>query len=515
LKSASKFLKKIDLFAENTLMQGIAPLLKEDQLAYVLNINLNTLDELVYRGDIPHTYIQGKNSQEIRFNPYLVLESMNSKENLKQNSGNYLTEFKEYIKDRYPNTIKELEKINNSFKGKKSIKGYYLEKVFNKKYGFIYYVKYIHNGQTVKSRWSTGTNDEDAANRFARENRDIKLKRFFAKNLPEFAKESVYYILENYYKKDSPFLKEDIIRGRSVAEKTRRIHYNFIRKVFTPYLRKNHVLTIEDITAKLIDDFRIDLSKDGVTNATINHYIGGIKAIFKFLAIKDVIKYNIFSSVDNLKQKSVRKKCYYIDILKGVFNQKWESELEYLLIMVAYATNLRNSGIERIKPQDFYLVKDCQFLRVYETKSESSDRSVPVHPFVYKKIMSYVRKHKIRPDQYIFSAKGGPNQSTLYNRANYLLCQKLYKKLKIKQTDIVGWLKREKISFLSSRHFWKTVMSAEGLGEEPEKVFMGHKVPSNVSDRYTHHDKYGQALLVKKAKKIFTVLDKKVFMKTT
>jgi hypothetical protein len=55
-------------------------------------------------------------------------------------------------------------------------------------------------------------------------------------------------------------------------------------------------------------------------------------------------------------------------------------------------------------------------------------------------------------------------------------------------------------------------MSAEGLGDV-EEYFMGHKVSSDVSKLYNHKDKQGKNMLAKKAREVFKILDKRLFVK--
>jgi hypothetical protein len=55
-------------------------------------------------------------------------------------------------------------------------------------------------------------------------------------------------------------------------------------------------------------------------------------------------------------------------------------------------------------------------------------------------------------------------------------------------------------------------MSAGGLGEDAEEVFMGHKVSSNVAKLYNHNDMKGKALMAEKARNIFKILDEKLFL---
>ena len=72
----------------------------------------------------------------------------------------------------------------------------------------------------------------------------------------------------------------------------------------------------------------------------------------------------------------------------------------------------------------------------------------------------------------------------------------------------------ENITFYSGRHFWKTLMSAEGLGEDIEEIFMGHKVSHNVAKLYNHRDKQGKDMTLKKPQQVFSILDRCIFSST-
>jgi hypothetical protein len=54
-------------------------------------------------------------------------------------------------------------------------------------------------------------------------------------------------------------------------------------------------------------------------------------------------------------------------------------------------------------------------------------------------------------------------------------------------------------------------MNAEGLGEDIEEYFMGHKVSGDVSKRYNHKEKQGRDRLENKVRLVFSILDKKLF----
>jgi integrase len=173
-----------------------------------------------------------------------------------------------------------------------------------------------------------------------------------------------------------------------------------------------------------------------------------------------------------------------------------------------YSTGMRNSEIEKIRVNDIIEMNGIHFIDVKESKSKNGIRLVPLHDFVYKKIKTYIEQTDKKNENYIFSIHGGPNQSTTYKNANILLGKKL--KLSDNETEIEKELEKQNISFYSGRHFWKTLMSSEGLGEDVEEFFMGHKVSGDVSMNYNHKDKQGKDKLLEKAREVFAILDKKL-----
>ena len=71
-------------------------------------------------------------------------------------------------------------------------------------------------------------------------------------------------------------------------------------------------------------------------------------------------------------------------------------------------------------------------------------------------------------------------------------------------------LLQENITFYSGRHFWKTLMDSENLGDI-EEYFMGHKTSGDVAKRYNHKDKQGKKKLLERAKRVFQILDRFIF----
>jgi integrase len=236
--------------------------------------------------------------------------------------------------------------------------------------------------------------------------------------------------------------------------------------------------------------------------------MGSIHAVFNHLLRTGTIHESAFDKVRMLrygaKSETVRG-CHEIDEISGVFNEPWEDMLKYLLCLMIYTTGMRNSEIERTMVKDIVTIEGRWFINVRKSKTENGVRLVPLHNFVYEEIMKYINDTGKKQDDYIFSNNGMPNQSTLYKACNLLLGEKL--------DHTEEYLTEQHITFYSGRHFWKTLMSAEGLGEDIEEFFMGHKVFADVSKRYNHKDKRGQKRLLEKVDDVFAILGEKVFNK--
>jgi integrase len=392
------------------------------------------------------------------------------------------------------------QKVIAHSNAQKDPKRYNLIKRPSKKYGFLYYVRYIEKGRLIPSKWNTHTNILKEAEQFARDNRDRILSDYRSKHTPQG---ELYSILSEYYKAGSSYLEKDKNRNRELCEKTRSVYYHFMNKKFIPYLQENNIKTFAEIVPPVIARFQDYLLAEGNRPQTINRYLSGVNILFNHLLINGVIKENAFDRVKALKMgaKSTEVRgCHDIDKMKGVFNTQWKDTLSYLLCLVIYSTGMRNSEIEKIKTNDLIELDGIHFVNIKNSKTENGIRIVPLHEFVYQKIQRYIKQAGKREGDYIFSDHGGPNQSTLYNQANVLLG----KKLKLSEDDLKG------ITFYSGRHFWKTLMSSEGLGEDIEEFFMGHKVSGDVSKNYNHKDKRGREKLLEKAKEVFAILDKKL-----
>jgi integrase len=186
--------------------------------------------------------------------------------------------------------------------------------------------------------------------------------------------------------------------------------------------------------------------------------------------------------------------------MKGVFNDenRWADKTSYILNLIIHTTDMRNIEIRRFRKKDIKEIDGCRFIEIIESKTTNGIRLIPLHNFVYDKIKDY--------------AKSFNDEALVFD--GFSSCHKFVKASR-DLGQMLGaspeYLKQNNITFYSGRHFWKTLMNANGLGDDVEEIFMGHRVSSNVSKLYNHRDKQGKDLMVQKAREVFAILDGCIF----
>ena len=394
-----------------------------------------------------------------------------------------------------PGALKALKFIDHEYTMVRIPKGYNLVKRPNKRMGYIYYVRYWHNGKMIPSKWSTKTNDHEKASKFAREKREILISKYLGRNGNE-----VYRFFEKFFELDNPVYKSECVRNGELSEEKRKRYRNVIIKEFIPFLKDKKKRAFSEIDVTLLNDFQDHLLAKGVKAVTVNIELIAVGKVLKYITRKGLIIVNPYLNLAPVPTKAEEKRthgCYEISKMKGIFEKEWQDNTSKLLNLIIYTMDMRNSEITRICKNDIKELDGCHFLELKASKTINGLRLIPLHNRVYRDINEYAKDMK--DDECIF--KGFT--SLKFMKAS----QTLGKTLGVSEE----YLKNNFITFYSGRHFWKTLMNAGGLGEEAEELFMGHKVSSNVSKLYNHRDKRGKDLTVKKAKEVFAILDQYIF----
>jgi integrase len=407
---------------------------------------------------------------------------------------NYLY-LRAYIAGEFPNMSKALRLIDSDNTRVRLPKGYNLLKREHKALGFVYYVRYYHDKRMLPSKWCTHTNDYDEACEFAVKRR----KKLIAKYLDENGNE-VDKFFKGYYDKQSAVYKVEAARNGELSEARRRISNLFMRNKFVPFLKLNGIKKFEGITVSVLDDLQDKLLTDGIKPQTINGNIGMISKAFKYLVRKGKVKANPCLSLPALPVKPGDRKshgCHEVIKMKGVFDKEWEDKLSYILNLIIYTTDMRNSEIRRIRKGDIVERNGARFIDLKESKTGNGIRLTPLHPFVYGRLMDY--------------AKGKKASDAIFGEITPYRFTLAYKELARRLGVSAEELKKNNITYYSGRHFWKTLMNSEGLGEGIEEVFMGHSVSNDVSKLYNHREAAGMERVANKAFEVFRILDSKLF----
>jgi len=408
-----------------------------------------------------------------------------------------INSIKVLVAGQYPNTIIALNMIDREYSLPKRRKGFSLVKIESKKHGFLWYVRFSHNGKMLPSKWNTHTNDPEEAAEFARKNKTRLVEGYLQKK-----DQRMYSMLESFYEKKQ---ETDDIYSIRISERARRDYQSIITKKFIPFLKNEKITCFEQLTAILLNKFQDHLLANKIKPQTVNNNVNAVRKVLASLTRKGIIQDNPGTRIKSIPVKHEDKKargCYELNKLNGVFNKKWKDDNSMLLCLLIYTTGMRNIEIERMKFEDIDNIEGCYFIHIKKSKTPSGIRMIPLHDLVYRKLKAWMVKNKKTPQSLLFDSRNA------YVFSNAAFC--LREQLGVSEEEAEA----ENITFYSGRHFWKTLMSAEGLGEDIEEIFMGHKVSHNVNKLYNHRDKQGKEMMLKKAQQVFSILDRCIFSKT-
>ncbi|MDR1909471.1 MAG: tyrosine-type recombinase/integrase [Spirochaetaceae bacterium] len=402
-------------------------------------------------------------------------------------------EVKAYLASEFPDTMKALRMVDLDYTAPKRRKGFNLVKRENRKLGYVYYVRYSHGGKMLPSKWNTGTNVLEEAERFAAEHRERLVAEYMGSHDTK-----AYDLLEKFYGEGSEYLACEEKRNRPLSPRRRKNYYSVMTQKFIPFLKEKKVAGFEKITIQTLSDFQDRLLAGGIKPQTVNDNLKAVKKVFVYLARKGLVKENPCDMLHGIpvhhEDQEVRG-CYELGRLRGVFNERWEDRLSYMLCLLIYTTGMRNCEIGRIRKSDIIETEGCHFIDIKESKTANGVRLVPLHEKVYGELTEYASGKGL--EEYVFGEAGQRD----YQGAS----RELDRRLKAEEAE------RQHITFYSGRHYWKTLMSSGGLGGDAEELFMGHKVSGDVAKRYNHRDKQGERHMVKKAKQVFGILNNRLF----
>ena len=483
-------------------------ILTNSQAAVLLGINENTLNALVYAGQIPHIKNTSYplDSRQFHYKTMDIVNWLDAGPQLVIHNNTIIKTYKDKFEKKYPQALAKLREFDRQFIPPRRGKGYSLTKVRSKKLGYIYHVRFIVNGKLLPTWRSTHTNDKTAAEAFAVQNRDKVIHEYLNRSKTPKKTIHMYAVFRKFYEQDSVYLKKLEQRGRIICDNTRRAYHCVMLNKWLPFLRKEGIKQFNELSTPLMARFQDYLLDKNIKPQSVNHYVNYVNCVFDYLVTIGLLQVNPCATLSAIKVGEEQRKvtgCYEVNKLKNVFYKRWKNELSYYLNLLIYTTNMRNSEIAHIQPKDIITINNIHFLDIPKSKSRNGQRMVPLHDFVYRKLQWYIRRHHKGPDDYLFKNPHSKKlRSAVFNRAMEDLAEHTgYSREQIE---------KENLRFYSGRHFWKTMMNANGLGEV-EEYFMGHKVSADAAKVYNHRDKQGRYKIALKAREVFKILDRHIF----
>ena len=417
-------------------------------------------------------------------------------EKIREKKEKYLYSAQFYLTNSFPITVKAIQAIDTENMRPKRRQGFNLVGRESKKNGVIYYARFSYNGKMLPTKFNTHTSDINEAEKWAVKNKEKMIAMYLARKNGQ-----IYTFLENFY------FDKQICLELNLSEQDSKDKGDVLRNKFIPFLKNKKIASFEQIQLPTLIKFQNELlsgelkKKKMIRPQTVNGYMKAVRTLFKYLLRKSMISENPAENLRGLPVSRRNRKargCYDLDKIKDVFCKRWKEELSYLLCAVIYTTGMRNGEIKRLKIEDVQIINGCKFINVKQSKTEDGIRLVPIHDILYKKLKIYAIKSK---KAVLFDDVENKD----FAKANNDLAKHLNVSTEVLEND--------NITFYSGRHYWKTLMSAEGLGEDIEEIFMGHKVVGDVKKLYNHRDRLGKERLVKKASQVISIIDRCIFNK--
>jgi hypothetical protein len=172
-------------------------LLSVEQLAQILCVSEKTIKQLIRSEQFTCEYIKRKpffNLETVKS----ILRKMDAVSKVKRQfeSNPHLIIRAELYRE-FPMELEALKLIDAELNTKREVRGFSLIPRETKKCGKVYYVRYLHDGKYLPSKWTTNTGDKTLAEKFAVENRDRLIGAYIKSH-----NEKAFDLLEKYYEKD-------------------------------------------------------------------------------------------------------------------------------------------------------------------------------------------------------------------------------------------------------------------------------------------------------------------------
>lgn len=357
-------------------------------------------------------------------------------------------------------------------------KPFYLYRKYKK--SGIFYVRF-HNGKTISTHSTNIQSAYDFAVNYLDYNQETNAKNQKTNAFQE--------TLRNYYVRGSKWTEYDKIHGSEYSDKVLSQNHFACLKM-ADFLAD--VKDFSSLTKSRLHKLQEQLLSSGLTGKSVNNYIAILHKIYKQLIDKELVDSDVFTGLRNCSHEKKRRLCFPIESFKEYFKSSKLLDQYDLLAYCAIITGARRSELQRLKKEDIEPCNDFYILRIRGTKSEYSDRTVPLSSCGADAVKRMIDEKT--------ATSRNLNKCTSYIGS------------RIGFSD--EQIKADGICFHSFRKMYKTILTGANLNTSLVEVLMGHSTDNqgsnNVERIYFVSQRADMRDAYKKVINSLSFLDKKI-----
>lgn len=294
------------------------------------------------------------------------------------------------------------------------------------------------------------------------------------------------YFLDFWTWEKSPYIKEKLRKNHTIGKRHVSKEYGNIKNYWLPFLRKNKIETLEEITKQNVRQFVDEIAELPKSFGSKNDIVRAGTTALKYAFNNELIPKDITQGIVYFSGKYNEREILTPEIVQALFNVQWNDERAKLANMLAMCTGLRAGEIQGLRLQDLgqdrlYINHSWNLQDGLKCTKNGESRTVFL-PFTQLiealKNLANNNPYDSTINSFVFWATipGKPMESKTWL---YELRQALQK---------VGMSKAEtkKYCFHAWRHFYSTYMS-EHVNQKALQKQTGHKTISML-EHYAEHE---------------------------
>jgi len=218
--------------------------------------------------------------------------------------------------------------------------------------------------------------------------------------------------------------------------------------------------------------------------STVNSARNTALVALRYAKRKKIIQYFDFDNVLRAGGKSKARGILEKDEVEKLFDLNWPNNRSRLAFLIAFYTGMRMGEIRALKVCDIHenrISIEHSWRRKLKSTKNMESRDVPILPWLYNEIMSYIRQMEfLKLDSLLFPGKipGQPYDNAKIRKDFYKMLNEIGIDDEIR--------KKRGLVFHGFRHLMAKNLSEKGTNKAIGMKILGHKT-SRIFDHYASH----------------------------